>query len=218
MTLTRDQLDHWAEQVRISNPLLPRQIAECVPEGGLFIDVGANVGVITEEVLKQRGCDAILFEPVPEFHSYCLEKLGHKATVEGYALGDESGKAILYLGFVSGNFGWNTLIQEKTTSDMSPLEVQVLSLDEYLESHPVERLDAIKIDTEGYEYKVLRGMQKTLLRFHPMIFLEIGWGISHPDWQEEVGVFEWLFANGYERFDYNVSATTDVVIVPARPA
>ena len=34
-------------------------------------------------------------------------------------------------------------------------------------------LDTLKIDVEGYEYKVLKGAQETIMKYKPLLFLEI---------------------------------------------
>ena len=62
-----------------------------------------------------------------------------------------------------------------------------------------ERPDFIKIDVEGAEYRVLRGMLGSLARWHPkpVILCEVGWGRRHPQFAEEVAAFDDLAALGY---------------------
>ncbi len=42
----------------------------------------------------------------------------------------------------------------------------------------------------------------------------MGWGANHPYRDSEIEEFEWLMANGWQRFDYDYEGTHDVVILP----
>ena len=54
------------------------------------------------------------------------------------------------------------------------IEVESRSLDSFVESHSVEKIDFIKCDVDGYEMQVLNGMTGVLKRFSPKILVEIG--------------------------------------------
>src|SRR6056297_3377173 len=51
--------------------------------------------------------------------------------------------------------------------------VEVVTLDDMVDRSRLERLDLIKIDVEGYEPTVLRGAERTIRRFRPVMLLEI---------------------------------------------
>jgi FkbM family methyltransferase len=53
-----------------------------------------------------------------------------------------------------------------------PVEVQCLSVDEFVSSHGLERLDFIKLDCEGADIEILSGARQTLQRFRPTVVLE----------------------------------------------
>ena len=83
----------------------------------------------------------------------------------------------------------------------------------------------IKIDVEGAEYKVFRGMFESMRTWKPLpvILCEVGWGQSHPNWREELLAFEELRKLGYDFYNRDQSkvdiadlqATTDVICVPS---
>ena len=85
---------------------------------------------------------------------------------------------------------------------------RLLSSDLVPESH----IDLIKIDTEGAERMVLQGMRQTIQSHpypKPWMLIEVGWGNSRKDWQEELDAFQMLFDNGYEPYDLsNIRGTT----------
>jgi len=195
-------------------------VAHLVQDGDTIIDIGANVGAFTQIVLDELpNCKAYLFEPVPKYYSFCRNKFSKNKniTVENYALSDENGPGVIYAD--KTNLGWNTLIKEKTTKNMVPIDIKKITFDEYW-GNKSGKISLMKIDVEGAEFSVLKGMKKTLKKLDkkPHLLLEVGWGKNnHPYWDEEVAVFEWLFDNGYERFDYNgIASTRDVIICPKK--
>jgi len=213
------RLQAWDQNIERVTQQVTDTALEFLPDGGVLIDVGANTGLFTEQILRARGIRAYLFEPVPEYFRYCKEKFSQArgVSVENLALADTPGQLTLYMD--QKNLGWNTLEATKCTDGMQPVEIQAVTFDSYAEAAGIDRIDLIKIDVEGAEYRVLKGMQKTLarLRQKPVILCEVGWGPNgHPNWAEETAAFEWLFENGYERCDYNVSGTSDVIFIPKK--
>ncbi len=61
------------------------------------------------------------------------------------------------------------------------LDVEVTTLDDYVDAHNLDRLDLIKIDIEGAEERAMRGAERTVARFRPK------WTISsyHTDYLGE---------------------------------
>lgn len=182
----------------------------------VVFDIGANTGVFSEIFAKFADNKLYLFEPVPEIYAYCASKFvkNRNVKVENLALSNKNAKDTLWVDNV--NFGWNTLEKDKITSGMRTIKVQSITFDEYVRKHSIKKIDLIKIDVEGAEYKVIEGMKKTLksLKNKPLIFCEIGWGKNHPHWNKEKEIFEWLFNNGYQRIDYHFDSPKDVLFVP----
>jgi FkbM family methyltransferase len=86
-------------------------------------------------------------------------------------------------------------------SDPQPLEeVDSVSLDEYVRRTGTARLDAMKIDVDGYEYKVLTGARDTLARFRPVLMLEIGKYTLQSAGDSLEELIDFLHALGYEFF------------------
>jgi len=58
------------------------------------------------------------------------------------------------------------------TERWDPVEVQCLSVDEFVSSHGFQRLDFIKLDCEGADIEILGSARHTLERFCPTVVLE----------------------------------------------
>lgn len=129
--------------------------------GGLFCDVGANVGyfsLIWLTALPEN--QAVLIEADDRLaamagDNLALNRYRHRAYVHACAAGAETG----YLGFQThGNevTGWGRLTQDLATVTQ---KVRVATLDELLDGRGAAFL---KIDVEGAEPLVLRGARSAL--------------------------------------------------------
>ena len=49
---------------------------------------------------------------------------------------------------------------------------KIITIDNFVKLNQLARIDFIKIDVEGYEYKVLKGAIETIKKFSPTIILE----------------------------------------------
>ena len=205
--------------------LVTAAVPHVVPDGVVF-DIGANIGYFSRLLAERSGFRGTLhlFEPLPHLASLCRETFaattGYRATVHEFALSDRDGEdEFLVAG--NGNLGWNTLIVESATDDMTRVTVPVRTFDA---AGIVTRPCFIKIDVEGAEYRVLRGMARSLARWtpKPVILCEVGWGRNHPQFEAEVAVFDDLRALGYvfrnldgaEVQVRDLAETTDILCLP----
>lgn len=218
------ELEAWYPQISGISQGTADDVLAHLPSGDEtdcnVLDVGANVGTFTEQIASARkDCKIVGFEPIEELYSFNYDK--HKDNpqmkLENLALCDSKGAQTIYRS-KTGNLGWNT--QEMNPAGLSPEEIQCTTFDEYAEQEGLmgTPISALKIDVEGAEWRVLRGMHdfiKSLGEKLPVIAMEIGFGKEkHPHWEEEKKELEWLFANGYKRTNYEFEGTRDVVLVP----
>jgi len=88
------------------------------------------------------------------------------------AIGSEKGEMTLYTGKNRiTNSGWASLVKTEKRSD--PIKVEVITLDEYVEAHKINKIDMMKIDIEGAEFDALLGADNILKNFTPEIIMEI---------------------------------------------
>jgi len=150
----------------------------------VILDVGANVGIMSLNfALKVPNGTVYAFEPT----HYAWEKL-HK----NLALNKEFAEIIVPIhSFVSSKEKKSSNIKafsswkiDKKISDnqhpvhggeaMSTEGVPTITLDEFVEDLEIDRVDFIKIDTDGHEFDVLLGARQLLHKFRPTIIFELG--------------------------------------------
>lgn len=128
------------------------------------VDVGANAGLLTRGFCRRVGPSGWVYavEPDPlsfQFLEFNTRPFKNKELIQ-CAISDNQGPALLHLNFTSGT--GNSLVNQGHSTESVP--VTCISLDEFLKQRGNPALDVIKIDVEGAELSVLRGMRKTMAR------------------------------------------------------
>jgi FkbM family methyltransferase len=137
--------------------------------GGTLIDVGANVGSVAL-LLADTIEDAILFEPNPVAAARARENLARNHLgfkVYEYALSDSNGEVRFECHGAVDSTGH--VIAGDAGGPTASRIVQCIAFDEFLRRHggPGVPVSLVKIDVEGHENWVLRGMRKFLAEKRP---------------------------------------------------
>jgi FkbM family methyltransferase len=149
-----------------------------IQAGMTVIDVGANAGVYTFSAAQRVGATGLVLAIEP--FSQCVAYLNETCRVNQFdwvkvcagAASDRNGNAKLSLSSASE---LNELISEEEgqTRDASSFEeVECFTLDSLIEKYGVSRVDFLKIDAEGHELQVLKGCDRILTEFAPIILYE----------------------------------------------
>jgi FkbM family methyltransferase len=144
---------------------------------GTFVDVGAHVGAFLLKVRRIRpDLPYVGFEPNP--HAFRIlaaraEEMPHARALQ-VALGEEEGMATLHRRG-SGADPEASLVPgfRDPSFYRSSLSVKVVPGDRQLADLGVERVAMVKVDVEGAELEVLRGLRATLSRERPAILCEL---------------------------------------------
>lgn len=137
---------------------------------GLFVDIGANIGLFSFYILhKLSNQNIFAFEPEPQAFN-CLELSksynNFKTFVPfNYAIGEK--KENLHFFIDAKNFGGHRL--HRLSPDEKSIEVSVSPLREFLSD---QKVSAVKIDVEGAELAVLKGMKDTINFYKPLLVVE----------------------------------------------
>jgi FkbM family methyltransferase len=131
--------------------------------GDYVVDAGANVGNFSREVCTLWPHARVYeFEPHPRtFEAWRTraERFGFRSVNAG--CGDKHGALEIY-DYASRDGSSHASLYRSVIEDIRGqpsvrYTVDVVTLDEFAATEGVERIDLLKIDTEGHEYHVLRG-------------------------------------------------------------
>lgn len=150
-------------------------IQRTVREGWTAIDVGANVGAITIILSKLTGSGRVVaFEPGAVNFDYLVRNIADNelsnVTPVRAAVGAANGTAQLVYdpAFAGGAYiGTSPRTATETTG-----VVDVVSLDSWLATQDLAKVDFIKIDVEGFELEALRGAERVIREHQPDLVIE----------------------------------------------
>lgn len=169
----------------------------CKP-GMTVVDIGANIGCHTLRFAKITGPQGKVyaFEPM----TWAFEKLKKNISLndfgnvvlENKALSDKAAAGQT----VSFASSWPLSMKGKPHTVESNT-VDLATLDGYFAEKRITKLDLIKLDVDGYEPKVLRGAEKTLRTFKPVIIMEVAPHLLEKAGGKAVDMLEYILSLGY---------------------
>lgn len=153
--------------------LMARAAARAGP-GAVFLDVGANVG--QHSLFMAAHTTRIhAFEPWPAARDRLRELMAangvESVTVHPFALG-EAEQELPFYAPASANLGTGSFCPGVNHNSAAG-SLRVRRGDDVVAELGLTRLDIIKIDTEGFEARVLAGLRDSLERFGPVVVVEI---------------------------------------------
>jgi FkbM family methyltransferase len=176
--------------------------------GDVFLDVGANIGYLSAIAAGLVGVTGQVhcFEPVPDYFRR-VERLAdlnprYAIRANGSAVGEVAGNCTIY---VTREPGQSTLVSDYKSEPeiVSTIEVPVIRLDSYLAQNGIERVRMIKIDAEGFELPILKGLDAFFQRSRcrPEIICEIA-PRAYPLMGRNISeLAEYMARQGYEARD-----------------
>jgi len=139
-----------------------------IMNGGVVLDVGANIGDYCSFLKRMNSTlNIYAFEPHPVTYQRLVsntEKLAIK--VFNVGVGATEGRLVLY--DYANNDGsehaslHKGVIEQIHKGQAIGHEVKVISLENFIAQHGIEKIELLKIDTEGHELEVLRGAANLL--------------------------------------------------------
>jgi FkbM family methyltransferase len=192
-------------------PEVVEVILSQVKPGMTVLDIGAHSGFYALLLSKLVGPTGkvIAFEPLPSNHRMLEENIGFNGVqnieIRKEAVGERSGE----IAFEVPDPNDSLVAGPVLASDPQGLiSVRAVSLDDFLFERGLQ-VDFIKMDVEGAEGAILRGAQRTLGTFHPLMMVELHnmdkQTSRHPDavFVEELGYqLRWLGEEGYTTHIY----------------
>ncbi len=144
-----------------------------LPEDAIVFDIGGNIGV-TSLMAASHNASVYAFEPSPKAFKWLTKNIANnpdfKVFPENVAVGAKNG----HIGFFDNPHSASAshLSADQTLGHEANIHVPVITIDDFVNEHTINRVDLIKIDVEGFEPDVLKGCTKTIERFKLACFVE----------------------------------------------
>lgn len=177
--------------------------------GFIAYDIGANIGLWTLLMsrLVSPGGSVVAFEPVPTPAARLRENLSlsraQSVTIEEVALGCTSGTARIFVPG-GGDFGAASLAAE-SESDW-PVDVALITLDDYWVESGAPMVDFVKIDAEGSEPRILEGGRTFFAKCRPVVHCEVSLAKLGPLGHRASDIHGFFTELGYESYVWDGSA------------
>jgi FkbM family methyltransferase len=154
-------------------------IRELVPVGGVFIDCGANCGLMGLLACQWRHAQVVLIEPHPRLArsiaaNIRLNQFESRAQLIEAAASDASGEVTFYEN-PTGDDGTHSIHEDWGREGNRVLgKVRCETLKEIIQQKQLPHVDFLKIDTEGNDFAVLQGLGEYLCpSFTRSIYVEM---------------------------------------------
>lgn len=178
------------------------------PDGGVAVDVGANVG--THTLFLSRHAQTVhAIEPWPTILGRLEKTLADNkvANVVVHPVGFAAETGSMPFSVPPGfNQGWGSFSNTYAGDHYAggeTIDLPLVVADDYLAERGVSRVDLIKIDIEGFEKPALHGFSKALVRDRPAVFFELN--VSNEEGFKSKADFDSTFPENYRFFE----VTTD---------
>jgi FkbM family methyltransferase len=143
-------------------------------DGGVYIDIGANIGYFCLLAASKKNVEVLAFEPSPRERNRLYDNIQLNAftnvSVFPYALSDEEQK--LHLSIARDwNPGLNSFIVDLGSERVDSIEVGCYRFDSLITDEILKKVKVIKMDVEGYEMTVLNGMTGSMQKLQNAKFI-----------------------------------------------
>ena len=177
----------------------------------VLFDVGANIGLTTIHFRSLFPQARIYcFEAVPDTCLSLASNLNQMEHVSWYNLGLGSSEQVCRV-YLREDNQWNSLVpainEYLGQDDGAAVDVVVTTIDRFMAKYAIDRIDLLKIDTEGYEMEVLKGAKGAFDRgVVQAVLLEVGFDRTQLQHSYYLDLFRYLDECGF-RFQglYQVS-------------
>ena len=147
----------------------------------LCIDIGANVGNYTVELLDKTSAKVVSFEPLPNAFEALRDKTQKyfdRVVVENKGVGSRDELLTIHYNpneLTHASFSEDVKKVSYVTNELEAT-VPVVTLDSYCLENQIFEIDFVKIDTEGFESEVFEGAKQVFHDIKPkFIQIEFNW-------------------------------------------
>ncbi|MBI4707538.1 MAG: FkbM family methyltransferase [Candidatus Omnitrophica bacterium] len=191
--------------------VIKRLVKEKIEKGDTVLDIGANIGYYTLIFARLAGDSGCVFAFEPEPNNFKLLKKNiecnnyRNVTLEPLAVSDKSKR--MRLCFNRNNQADNRLID---SSMPNSIDVGAISLDDYFKDYS-GKIDFVKIDAQGAEAGIIKGMEGILLQNNNIKLLVEFWPFGLKYCGSNANLFLELLS-GYGFDFYEIRSTNDQLV------
>lgn len=174
---TQDLIQRYIYMFGVWEPHMTRWLESRLTRGDVVVDVGANVGYLTLLASRLVGGTGrvVSIEASPVFHQRVLQhaalnKCGNIRAVN-VAVSDKQ-ETLTFILASSRNMGANSIVPYDGPAE-SVFEAKAYPLSELLEPDEIARARVVKIDVEGAEGGVIRGLAPVLDQMRPDVEIAV---------------------------------------------
>ncbi len=153
-----------------------QSLPQILPQDAVVVEVGSNIGasaIVISEILKSS--KFLLIDAADRYIPYLrkntvyLKSANRLIGIETRAVSDGKQSEVIFNTNSTTGTPSNVDYKEDITSSQV---VKTATLFDICEEHLVQRIDLLKVDTDGYEVEVFSGAVKVIERHAPVIFTE----------------------------------------------
>jgi FkbM family methyltransferase len=178
-----------------------------ISKSSIVFDIGSNMGFYSIWMGRSLGPTGELHTFEPDHKNFerlkkniSINSLQAKVKLNQKAVSTESGLGKITMGLD----GENHLITDESNIDTIG-DIELISLDQYINDNQLSEIDFIKIDVEGFELNVLKGGLLSLSNKKiGVIQLEINETISNAG-VNRTEIIDFVHKNGYQFYKYDIS-------------
>lgn len=177
----------------------------CIKGAKNVVDIGANVGYYSIITAKYGPKDVQIysFEPMTRTNQRAWENIKLNAFnnihLQKLAVSDTTKKETIAMG-ESANWGGSKIVHDAVSDKVHSEQIETVTLDAFVAEHNIQQIDVVKMDIEGYEPFALKGMQASLAKFKPIVFIEIEEVLLSKFNYKAEDVFQYFWNLGYSAY------------------
>jgi len=186
----------------VHEPIHTELLSRELKKGMICLDIGSNIGYFALLESKKVGNTGkiIAIEPSPmnfkQLKKNVMLQENSNIEIHNFACGDYDGLTKFSVSEISN---WSRIVGEKDLGSdkiLSIVDIPIKKMDSFLETNPLSTIDVIRMDVEGHECQVIKGMLNTINKYKPLVVLEFHTSIL--DVEDAKKIFEKLKKMGYQ--------------------
>jgi len=172
--------------------------------GSNALDIGGNIGLQSIRMSQAAGHTGKIFafEPLEYLQVKFKKNMSLNRVTNvclfPYALSDKENEVSYKINSKSWNQGTFSLDHNDETGDFQMVHIRMG--DNIVDIQDLSTIDLIKIDVEGFEYNVIRGLTKTICKHLPRLIFEYDAAYWQNNHQSILDCFNFLTSLSYQIF------------------